>query len=29
MVLRPSGYDWEFVTAAGLVVDSGGPVACH
>jgi acid phosphatase type 7 len=29
MVLRPSGYDWEFVTAAGSVVDSGGPVACH
>jgi hypothetical protein len=29
MVLRPSGYDWEFVTATGTVVDSGGPVACH
>jgi hypothetical protein len=29
LVLRPSSYDWEFVSSSGAIVDSGGPVACR
>jgi calcineurin-like phosphoesterase family protein/iron/zinc purple acid phosphatase-like protein C len=29
LTLHPSSYEWEFVSSAGEVVDSGGPDACH
>ena len=29
LTLQPSSYEWQFVSSAGEVVDSGGPDACH
>jgi hypothetical protein len=29
LILRPAGYDWEFVAESGAIMDAGGPVACH
>jgi hypothetical protein len=29
LTLQPTAYQWEFISSAGAVVDSGGPDACH
>jgi hypothetical protein len=29
LTLSPTGYDWQFISSKGAVVDAGGPNACH
>jgi acid phosphatase type 7 len=29
LTLQPTGYEWQFISAGGVVVDAGGPNACH
>ena len=29
LTLQPTGYEWQFMSSEGTLVDSGGPDACH